>query len=251
MAKFKKATEIQTILFDKKKWSVSSAKRWLSDHNKEVSAVDTTKEYHRFRQRPAFAFEKGTFRTINIGAASKGIKAVIAVPKASKPKSNPTKKSRRKRPVAKPWLPSILVDLADVLSIDLDNGQRLKFPRSGKFALCANKAGTEIWIFTRLYSLRVEASDPKCDDLFEKFTGFESDETGRQIHITEPKKLMSIGKAINIVYRSDKFSAPGKNSDYVHTFKKMPKVTVDNVDNPSIVALRGGAIRIKPEGITG
>jgi len=38
---------------------------------------------------------------------------------------------------------------------------------------------------------------------------------------------------------------------YVHAFRNYPTVSVDNIRNPSIVALRGGRIKIKKEGITG
>lgn len=251
MARFKRATEVQTFLFDKTKWTVTAAKRWLKDHNKKVPAVDTTADYHRFRQSPPFNFVKGTFRTITIGAKSKGIKAVVAVPRAEK---NPTKK--RKNPPNKagatPWLPALLVDLADPKSIDLEDGQQLKFPRDGKWALCSNRAGTELWIFSRAGSKNVQASDEKAETLFEKFTGFEHDQGNNALMIqVAPKQLTRIGRAMNIVYRSDKFSTPGKTSSYIHAFAKYPVVSVDNPNRPSIVALRGGNIRVKQEGITG
>lgn len=252
MARFKKATEVQTFLFDKTKWTVTAAKKWLKDHKKKVPAVDTTAEYHRFRQSPPFNFEKGTFRTIPIGAARNGIKAVIAVPKVTK---NPAKPKRRNPPNktgASPWLPALLVDLADPISIDLEDGQQLKFPRSGKFALCSNRSGTELWILTRADAKKVQASDEKAETLFEKFTGFEHDQDNAALMVqVSPKKFTQIGRAMNIVYRSDKFSKPGKTADYIHPFEKYPLVSVDNPNRPSIVALRGGKIRVKEEGITG
>jgi hypothetical protein len=248
---FKESTEIQTILFDREKWSITAAKKWLKAHKKIVPAVDTTKEYHRFRQKPPFAFKKGTFRTIHLGAKNKGIKAVVAVPRVQK---NPSKK--RKNPPNKegaaPWIPALLVDLADPLSIDLEDGQQLKFPRGSKFALCSNRSGTELWIVSRQGAKKVHATDEKAETLFEKFTGFEHEQDNVALMVqVAPKKITKIGRAINIVYRSDKFSKPGKTSDYIHPFEKYPIVSVDNIDRPSIVALRGGKIRVKEEGITG
>lgn len=164
-------------------------------------------------------------------------------------------RTARKQPnprskTARPWLPSILVDLADVISIDLEDGQQLKFPRSGRYALCSNKSGREIWILSRSGSKNVVASDDKAEKLFEKFTGFEHD--GRATMVSVPgRKMERIGRAINIVYRSDKFARPGKTSDYIHPFDSYPVVSVDSKANPKIVALRGGKIRIKQEGITG
>jgi hypothetical protein len=251
MTRFSKSTEVQSFLFDKQKWSVTAAKKWLSEHNKKVPKVDTTSEYHRFRQAPPFQFQKGTFRTIPIGAKSKGIKAVIAVPRLrknpeSKKRNPPNKKSSR------PWLPATLVDLADPISVDLEDGRQLKFPRSGKWALCSNRSGTEIWILSRQDSTRVKATDEQAENLFEKFTGFEHDQENNALMVqVAPKKMERISRAMNIVYRSDKFSRPGKTSDYIHPFKIYPVVSVDNETKPTIVALRGGQIKIKKEGVTG
>lgn len=247
---FRLATEIQSILFDRKKWTVTAAKKWLKDHKHKAPAADSTAEYHRFRQSPPFNFEKGTFRTIPLGAPARGIKAVIAVPKKAK-KANPSKKSPPKpRNGKKPWVPTLLVDLADAKSIDLEGDGQLKFPFSGNFALCSNRAGTELWIVSRKGGKNVKTTDEKGETLYEAFTGFEHDEMGKMIHIN-PKDMVKIGRAMNIVYRSDKFSKPGDTSDYIHAFRHYPTVSVDNVTRPSIVALRGGRIKVKKEGITG
>lgn len=255
MGRFKRATEVQAFLFETSKWSAVRAKKWLKDHKKLSPAADTTAEYHRFRQSPPFFFEKGTFRTIEIGPKTKGIKAVVAVPKVTRKKDNPSKSKKRNPPNksgSKPWLPSILVDLADPLTIDLEDGHQLKFPRGGKFALCSNRSGNELWILTRKASKRVKASDEQAETLFEKFTGFEHDQGNDALMVqVSPRQMTQIGRAMNIVYRSDKFSKPGKTSDYIHPFKKYPIVSVDNSNRPSIVALRGGAIKVKEEGITG
>lgn len=246
---FKRSTEIQSVLFDKSKWSVSAAKKWLVEHGKKAPSADTTAEYHRFRQSPTFAFEAGTFRTISLGAASRGIKAVVAVPKKSKtPKKNPTKTP--KPTSKKPWVPAFLVDLATPISIDLEGGDTLKFPASGKFALGATRSGTELWIVSKKNAKTVKATDDKGEKLYEAFTGFEHDEVGKLVQI-KPKQMKKIGRAMSIVYRSDKFSQAGDYSDYVHPFGHYPIVSVDNEKNPSIVALRGGKIKVRKEGITG
>lgn len=162
-------------------------------------------------------------------------------------KTNPPNKKG-----SSPWLPNLLVDLADPLTIDLEDGQQLKFPRGRGFALCANRAGTELWILTRKNSKRVHASDEQAERLFEKFTGFEHDQDGAALMVqVNPKRMVKLGRATNIVYRSDKFSKPGKTSDYIHPFQKYPIVSVDSQKRPSIVALRGGRIQVKQEGITG
>jgi hypothetical protein len=238
MKRNRKSTEVQTILFDKSKWTISAAKKWLKDHGYKVPSVDTTKEYHRFRQRPPFQFQRGTFRTINFG---KNIKSVIAVPKTL-PNPNKEKKS---------WLPSLLIDLAIPISIDLESGEQLKFPLSGKYSMAANRSGTEIWIMSKATARNVRATDERGEKLYEQFTGFEHDDLAKLVKVSSPKSMVRIGRAMNIVYRSDKFARPGNKSDYVHPFEHYPTVSVDNAKRPSIVALRGGRIKIKKEGITG
>lgn len=156
----------------------------------------------------------------------------------------------RKPKSKKPWLPSLLVDLATPLSIDIENGDQLKFPISGNFCLGSNRSGTELWIVSRKGAKNVRTADEKGETLYESFTGFEHDEVGKMVQLS-PKSLVKIGRAINIVYRSDKFSKPGDTSDYIHPFSHYPIVSVDSINQPSIVALRGGRIKVKKEGITG
>lgn len=299
--RFPKSTKVQTVLFDKTLWTVSKAKKWLDDHGWKTPPADTTKDFHRFRQRPPFDFQKGTFRTIVFGAKSRGIKAVIAVPRA--PTSNPSRYGdktlkkgtyvrhiggkekweivkrtglryysaknangktttlkigefepfpprRNSRKSKKPWVPGMLVDLADPISIDIEGGDELRFPLSGNFALGSNRAGSELWIVSRKGAKKVRATDQKGEALYEAFTGFEHDEIAKLIQVS-PKRMTKIGRATNIVYRSDKFSSPGDTSDYIHAFRTYPIVSVDNVKRPSIVALRGGRIKVRKEGITG
>lgn len=247
---FKRATKIQSILFDRKKWTVTKAKQWLRDHKHKVPIVDTTAEYHRFRQAPPFMFEKGTFRTIALGAVSRGIKAVVAVPKKKASSKSNSKSNPKKTESKRPRIPSLLVDIADAISVDLEGGKQIKFKRSDKYALCSSRSGSELWIVSRKNAKRVKATDDKGEKLYELFTGFEHDDVGKMVHVF-PKKMVKIGRAINVVYRSDKFSQAGKNSDYIHTFQHYPTITVDNVQRPTVIALRGGNIRITKEGIRG
>jgi hypothetical protein len=241
MKKFGKATKVQTVMFDRKKWTVTTAKSWLKKHGFKVPAVDSTVRFHRFRQADPADFQKGTFRTISFGPVSKGIKTVIAVPKA---------KRKPKKTVKKPWLPSMVVDLADAILIDLEDGRKIKFPLSAKFSMSSNLSGDQIWILSRKGAKKVSAKDRKAERLYESFTGFEHDDVAKLVTL-KPKMMKRIGRAMSIVYRSDKFSKPGNMIKYVHAFRNYPTVSVDNIRNPSIVALRGGRIKIKKEGITG
>lgn len=251
MAKqFKKSTEVQSLLFDKSKWSITAAKKWLSSHKHKPSKAESSGDYHRFRQRPPFQFQKGTFRTITLGRASNGIKAVIAVPRSS---SSPTRNPKKANPRTasgkkKSRIPALLVDLANARAIELEDGRELKFKLAGKFALCANKKGDELWIMSRKGGKRVATIDQQAENLFEKFTGFEAEDTGALVQLPG-LTLERIGRAMSIIYRSDKFST--KPRDYIHAFKTYPTVSVDSLTRPRIVALRGGKIKVTAEGITG
>lgn len=66
---------VQSVLFDKTKWTLASAKKWLKSHGftyKEVPAVDETLAKYRFRQRPPV---RGA-RTIT-KSVGKGISLII------------------------------------------------------------------------------------------------------------------------------------------------------------------------------
>jgi hypothetical protein len=67
-----KGTEVQSLLFERPKWTPATAKEWARDHAYHSGKVDVTDNYVRLRQ---FAPVRGTQkRTITFGD---GIKAVI------------------------------------------------------------------------------------------------------------------------------------------------------------------------------
>jgi hypothetical protein len=72
------STSTQSILFPTSKYTVDQAKTWLKSHGKSSGGVDTTENFHRFRQfDPAQC--SSTPKTITMG---KGIKAIICVKKS-------------------------------------------------------------------------------------------------------------------------------------------------------------------------
>lgn len=87
MVKFKGKTTIQSVLFDKQKWTSARAKKWLKRHGMLAPISDTTEAYYRFRQSDPSNFDKETFRTISLGYIGDGIKAVIGVPLRDNPTS--------------------------------------------------------------------------------------------------------------------------------------------------------------------
>lgn len=65
---------VQSVIFLRTLWSVTAARKWLKTHKyKHNSKVDTTKNFHRFRQ---FTPKRhGTYRIRAL--ASSGVKLVI------------------------------------------------------------------------------------------------------------------------------------------------------------------------------
>lgn len=250
----RESSKIQSILFDRNRWTVTAAKKWLKDHKKAFPKVDTTEDFFRFRQSPPFNFKAGSFRTITL-SRSDGIKAIVGIPRAARAArgaraARPARATIKNPKTAR--IPTQLVDIATALIIELEGGSELKFPLRGDFALCSNTSGSEIWIVSRKNSKKIDTTDvdSKAEKLYETFTGFEHDKVGKLVHV-RPKQFTRIGRAMAIIYRSDKFSSPGKTSDYIHSFRKYPSVSVDDPKRPKLVALRGGNIRIRKEGITG
>jgi phage gp29-like protein len=68
------ATTVQTVVFDKAKYSAEQATAWLQENGFKAAKKDETEESLRYRQREPGDFEDGSFRTITLKA---GIKAVI------------------------------------------------------------------------------------------------------------------------------------------------------------------------------
>jgi len=63
--KGKTSTTVQTVVFDKKRWTKAQAAKWLKDNGFKAVTVRETGNSYRFRQRPPEDFEQKSFRTIN------------------------------------------------------------------------------------------------------------------------------------------------------------------------------------------
>jgi len=230
---FRRSTDVQSLLFDRQKWTVAQARSWLKKHGFKIPKVDTTSDYHRFRQDPPFKYKAGTFRTISFGKTSEGIKAVIAVPRKENPKSKKAMKGSR--------VPSKLVCLGACLEIEFQDGELYK-PRGAD--LCASMNGRVLWIVKRK---KAAAYSKQCK-LYSAFHDFEPDEAYK-VNVSDNITFKASKRVKSISYRSDKWS--GKNVDYIHKFKKYPKAYADSLKNPGIIKISGARISIRPEGITG
>jgi hypothetical protein len=216
---FKRSTEVQSIIFDKTKWGVSEAKKWLKDHGKKSPAVDSTKEYHRFRQAPPGSFSKSSFRTISLGNRSKGIKAVIAVPKAAR---NP-------------------------------ETRHTSF-YSRQFFLCCNPSLTVLFLIDGQYAEEIPEHEvtgggASLADAYRLWSGFEPNIF---YSFDLPQyELKKGGDAIRICYQSDKWD--GHLTHYYHDFENKPSIWVNRYSDPTIWALKhkSGRKIVSEEGIIG
>lgn len=86
--KIREGSEIQSIMFKKRYWSLGRSKHWLIDHKFDGLIPDVTDNYIRYRQEDPDKFDKKSYRTISL---TKSIKAVVAIPLRSNRGSAPRK----------------------------------------------------------------------------------------------------------------------------------------------------------------
>jgi len=80
-ARCEEALEVQSILFQRDKWTLYDALAWIEDHPEFTrNKVDLTEDYIRIRQHDPDLFDKKSFRTITF-SERKGIKAITACPR--------------------------------------------------------------------------------------------------------------------------------------------------------------------------
>lgn len=61
--------------------------------------------------------------------------------------------------------------------------------------------------------------------------------------------MFKVGRATHIIYASDKWT--GRMQKYIHEFKTPPVCWVNRKNNPTVLELTGGKIRVRKAGITG
>lgn len=75
-AKKRDGSEVQAVLFDKEKWTLDEAKKWLKDHDFKYGDYRETDKYWRFRQKEPK--DGAQYRVIDFGEGE-GIHAVIEI----------------------------------------------------------------------------------------------------------------------------------------------------------------------------
>lgn len=69
---------LQSIRFDRKKWTARRARAWLKRKKKRAGKLDATANQLRFRQKQPSSCVRGSFRSITLG---KGISAISCCPR--------------------------------------------------------------------------------------------------------------------------------------------------------------------------
>jgi hypothetical protein len=67
---------IQSVLFDKRKNTIDKAIQWLDEHGLKYYKIDTTHQYHRFRQIDPTYSPDIFYRTITVNP-KKNIKIIV------------------------------------------------------------------------------------------------------------------------------------------------------------------------------
>lgn len=177
-------------------------------------------------------------KTIRKPAKRKTIKKVS-------PPRKPVKKTTTTRA---PSVPLVLVELGRLVELQTDS-VRWKWTAKEDWIVCSNESGRRLFMFPRPPKKPVKDSTAyakKGEKLYKIFNHRKSDKLLKgKIYDLKRRE----GRAIHIIYRSDKFG--GRASNYIHSFDKPPIVWVNSTKNPKIVALTGGDIRITTRGIEG
>ncbi len=240
-----KKLQIQSLLFARSKWTPATAAKWLKAHKYKTPPVEETFDFLRYRQAPPLDFEKGSFVTKEF-SEKQGIKAILAWPKKAKKKNPPKKQKKQLREI-----PLTLVQLGDCLSITSDSKKKMSFKKSWLFS---NQSGKMLFIIEKTKTKKADLPKTKKGiRLYETWTEFDPDSGFRfkmpSISIWRTAK----SKAVEIVYRSDKWSASRKKTDYVHEFETPCKIEQGyqpGKEKPSAVILKG-AFSVTKRGLEG
>lgn len=155
-------------------------------------------------------------------------------------------------------LPKVLVCIGQCNEIKTDDGV-YNFRIKDKVMLFSTTNGKTLYCMAYKalktsndeFKTRVQSNQSQVStgmNLYEKWHEFEPVSGS----VCKPPKgfLFDAGRCVHIIYTSDKWV--GKKRKYIHTFKSKPKCWVNKKSTaPTLLALTGGKIRVRKDGITG
>lgn len=73
-----RSTKVQTLVFDRRYWTLAKAKAWARAHDYKVSKVDTTERHYRIRQ-----LSPASYKAVGQKPFKRGLTAVMGCPRRS------------------------------------------------------------------------------------------------------------------------------------------------------------------------
>lgn len=227
--KGKTTTEVETVLFDAKQWTLETARAWLRANGYRKTTAEPrgprSKEL-RFRQRSITSFQPGSLRTIAAGR-----------------RRNPDAELKQGADLYEQFhgKPAARID-----EVELESRERKTYTKLGDLVELDIHRGSKL-IFDK--DRPVLASDPRGHQLYvlgdvvmskESLSGYAAD-----------KDLIDLGEASFIVYFTRKGFDNFEPVEYKHKFGEetgeRPHLLYDRRNRRLLFA--GGAYQVKPEGI--
>jgi hypothetical protein len=148
-----------------------------------------------------------------------------------------------------PAIPKTVVILGKALQLDCGDWFYKWTKRPGSL-LCSSVSGKRLYVLPgpdKAIDVENDGTVKDAKKLFRKFSpkGNLDFETGTG---NSKGTLKKRGTAHSIVYESNKF---GRKSSFIHEFKTKPRVWTDKANEPTIVVIEGGKIKVTARGIEG
>ena len=151
--------------------------------------------------------------------------------------------------MASPRIPDRLVELGRAVEVDSDN-YKWEWTAKENHVVACSENGKTLFVFPRGKNRATQLGDD--DEINEAMAIYKTFNrknatAGRKVKVRDKLKREG-GRAIHIIYNSDKF---GDRHNYIHTFDSPPIVWVDREWEPRMIVLTGGSIHITKRGIEG
>lgn len=257
--------DLQTVIVSKDVAdSRDEAKGIAKDYAKRMYTSRETGQSYRFRQRPPEDFVPSSFRTKKI--PDQGVSLVYGKLKENpihtindKPMDCPSDLGWRTKFERDGILPNPgdMARLGDALELrwaesdddriivrqwEPSRGKPFMFLWSPRLwgVICLREQGVR-------KAKRGEEPDAKAVDIFERFMA----RRPRKNYYVELTgiPMVQLGSAIHIVYRSDKWTDDGRETDYIHDYDRGVRCYADNHEDPNIFLMYGGRLTITERGL--
>ncbi|MFW5921024.1 MAG: hypothetical protein ACOCUS_04235 [Polyangiales bacterium] len=237
-------SDVQSIEFDRgRDWNEAGARTWLNQHGYEPRELETAEDVIRAEIAPPWRFAPGSLREVALDPGQ-GITAWTG----ERRQPNPDGPSHA--------LPARTVHLGYALELVIADGElryHASWPRQSMALLAPDDAFEREAGYGRLFIIGEQIEGERGVRESRAAEAYRDWHKGRDpervIELDGPDAFDErIGRAVSIVYASDKFSARGDFVDYEHDFAE-PGPIVYYSGDPEGYALSGGCFEVDPRGI--